>query len=309
MSPRWVRGGAGAIVPSMGRPELREDITVAIIGCGLIGGSIGLAVRRRWPRATVIGVDRPRIRTLARRRNAIAHETTRRALWRRLHTVDLLVLATDVDTIIADLQALPAEAPVTLDVGSVKAPIVAAAHERGNFVGGHPMAGSERGGIEHASASLFDERRFVLTPAASTRRAAMRRCSAFVRGLGAHPIVLDAHTHDRCVALVSHLPHVLAQCLMQQGAALGDTLVQPQLPWRIAAGSWRDATRVAAANPTAWASIFGHNREAVGEALDALIDGLQAARAALADAEPPVPNAADLARLRTRISRFLPPVR
>ena len=309
MSPRWVRGCAGAIVPAMTRRQLRDDMTVAIIGCGLIGGSIGLAVARRWPKATIVGVDRPAVRKLALRRRAIAQEATRRVLWRRLDTIDLLVLATDIDTIVADLHTLPEDAPVTLDVGSVKGPIVAAADDRESFVGGHPMAGSERGGIEHASASLFDDRAFVLTPGASTRAGAMRLCSAFVRGLGARPIVLDATTHDRCVALVSHLPHLLAQCLMQQGEALGEAVAPSQLPWRIAAGSWRDATRVAASNPAAWASIFGHNRNAVGEALDELICGLQAARAALADGDAPVPDAADLARLRTRISRFLPPVR
>ncbi len=302
--------------PPMGRPRpepLRGNgagLVVAVVGCGLVGGSVGLAVRRRWPRAEVLGVDRARVRAAALRRRAIRHGLTRRELWARLPDVDVLVLATPIDAIVDDIARLPVRGgPLTLDVGSVKQPIVDAAADIDHFVGGHPMAGHERGGIAEATATLFDRRPFVLVPAARTTRADLSRARSFVTAIGARPLVLDAATHDRCVALVSHLPHLLAQCLMHEGRRLAQSLATDDLPWSLAAGSWRDATRVAASDPAMWGTIYATNRDALLPAVEGLVRTLRAAETAIrGGSTSAIPDAAALARLRTRLDRILPPV-
>jgi prephenate dehydrogenase len=242
------------------------------------------------------------------RRRAIGRGATRRELWAQLHALDLLVLATPVPAIVQDIARLPARGgPLTIDVGSVKAPIVAAAADVERFVGGHPMAGGERGGIAQASASLLEGRPFVLTPAAKTSRAALQQARRVAVELGARPHVLDALTHDHCVALMSHLPHVLALCLMHEGRSLARELDRDDLPWSLAAGSWRDATRVAASDPALWAEIFAANRSALVPALERLARELSAAATALRGGSTTVvPDAPALARLRARLDRFLP---
>jgi prephenate dehydrogenase len=283
----------GSIVAAMGRDLTRArlagqgaGLTVGIVGCGLIGGSLGLAVRRRWPEVEVVGVDRPRVRAAALRRQAIGRAATRRELWAHLADLDILLLATPVDAIVQDLGRLPPRGgPLTIDVGSVKGRILDAAGDLAHFVGGHPMAGSERGGIAEASASLFDDRPFVLVPGARATRSDLADARRFVREIGARPIVLDAATHDRCVALVSHLPHLLAFSLMHEGRRLAREL-DDDLPWSLAAGSWRDATRVAASDPKLWSSIFAMNRDALVPTLERYIRSLEEAAAALRRSAP-----------------------
>jgi prephenate dehydrogenase len=281
------------MVAAMGRDLTRArlagrgaGLAFGIVGCGLIGGSLGLAVRRRWPEAEVVGVDRPRVRAAALRRKAIGRSATRRELWPRLANLDVLLLATPVDAIVRDLARLPARGgPLTIDVGSVKGRIVEAAADLDHFVGGHPMAGSERGGIAEASATLFDDRPFVLVPGARATRSDLVHARRFVREIGARPIVLDAATHDRCVALVSHLPHLIAFSLMHEGRRLAREL-DDDLPWSLAAGSWRDATRVAASDPKLWSSIFAMNRDALVPTLERWIRSLEKAAAALRRSPP-----------------------
>lgn len=229
----------------------------------------------------------------------------------------IVVLALPIDPL---LDLLPTVAStdgppdrLVIDISSVKGPIVAAAAQCRGFVGGHPMAGRERGGIDQASDALFRDRTFALCRAASTTDADLRRARALVRGLGAVPLQMDAAAHDRCVALTSHLPHVLAIALMEQAAALDDELPRGVTPWSMAAGAWRDATRVARADPAMWNAILAHNREAVSETLEQLLDQLSRLRDALREGapDPLTPDAGGLdaraaARNRARIDAHLP---
>lgn len=315
--------------PARGVAWARRDarFSVTVVGCGLIGGSIALAMRRRWPRVDITGVDRPSVLREARRRGIIDVEVPRRGWLRHLATTRcaLLILALPVDAILEQLPSLSASLrerpsdmhPLVIDVGSVKAPIVELAQRLGcpRFVGGHPMAGREQGGIAHADASLFDGRRFVLCPPAGTSPTDRRAARSLALGLGAEPLELDARIHDRSVAMVSHAPHVLALALMEAANRLRADLPAraraADLPWRLAAGSWRDATRVAAADPALWQAIFAANHHAIADALDGLIETLESMRDALRAGGRDLLcggegglEARALARIRRRIHRY-----
>jgi prephenate dehydrogenase len=312
----------------------RDDVwagplAVTILGCGLIGGSIALALRRRWPHARITGIDRPTALREARSLGMIDAEVPRRRWLRHLGSadIDLLLVALPVDAILERLPDLatglasrPSEAqPLVIDVGSVKAPIVERATQLKcpRFIGGHPMAGRERSGARHASATLFDERRFVLCPSPSASSTDRKAARELVRGLGGEPLELEAVLHDRCVAMMSHTPHLVALALMDAADRLHRELPprarSSDLPWRLAAGSWRDATRVAAADPTLWQPILTANHAAIADALDLLLDTVENLRDrlragghdVLCDDEGGL-EAESLARVRRRIARYLP---
>jgi prephenate dehydrogenase len=317
--------------PARGDVWTRRDarFSVTVIGCGLIGGSIALALRRRWPRVHVTGIDRASALRDAAARGIIDAEVPRRR-WVR-HVADaedaLIVLALPVDVILEDLPKLASvlqervqdRSPLVLDVGSVKGPIVALAQdlEIPRFVGGHPMAGLERSGAEHAVATMFDGRRFVLCPTSGARAVDLAAARTLVIGLGAEPIELDADLHDRCVAMTSHTPHLVALALMDAASRLRDRLPSSartlDLPWRLAAGSWRDATRVAMADSTLWQPIITANHAAIAEALDLLLAPLEQLRDRLRSGADDLLcggegglEAETLARVRRRIDPDLP---
>jgi len=196
---------------------------IAIVGVGLIGGSIGLAVRRRLRNAQVVGVDRGGVLRRALARGAVHTGTA--SLARGLQGCDLVILALPVDAIARALPRVarlaPAGALVT-DVGSTKGAIVAAARRCGlgrRFVGGHPMAGSERSGVAHADGRLFMGAPWILSPGAAGT-VATERVRRLVRRLGARPALIEARRHDAIVARLSHLPQ-LASVAMVNAAARG----------------------------------------------------------------------------------------
>jgi prephenate dehydrogenase len=253
-------------------------LIVAVVGVGLIGGSVGLAARTRLG-ATVRGVD-PRA-DAALRRGAIdsAHDSLAQAL----HGADAAFLAVPVDHLAAVARAALAAAPpdcVVTDVGSTKRDVVVAAGGDGRFVGGHPLAGSEAAGVEHAREDLFDGATWYLTPTSTTQGILLERLHRLLTGVGARPQAIDADLHDRVMAAVSHLPHVLANVLVARAAdALGGERPPATGP------SFRDATRVAGANPELWSAIYAANHDALAIALDGAIDDLARVRAALRDGE------------------------
>jgi prephenate dehydrogenase len=164
------------------------------------------------------------------------------------------------------LDAAGAEAAVT-DVGSVKGGTVAALGEDPRFVGGHPLAGAETSGVDNARADLFDGARWYLTPTPQTGGVVYDRVQRVIADLGARPRAIDAAEHDRLMATVSHLPHVLANVLVEQAAeslAAGEDDRLPEM-----GPSFRDATRVAGANPAIWGDIFGGNRAILADEVDA----------------------------------------
>jgi prephenate dehydrogenase len=241
--------------------------TLTVVGVGLIGGSVALAARRRGVAARVVGCGRqPDLLERAQGLGLLDAHTT--SLPEAAAEADLVVLCTPVDRIAHDaLTAAEHARPGTLltDVGSTKAAIVAAVDGRlrdgVEFVGSHPLAGSEKRGPENARSDLFERRVTVVTPTPKTDSAAVDRICNFWEALGSRIVRLDPEVHDRALATTSHLPHLVA-------ASLAGMLPEEWRP--LAASGFRDSTRVAAGDPDLWVAIFRHNRAAVLTALAAL---------------------------------------
>ncbi len=238
--------------------------TLTIVGVGLIGGSIGLAARQRGVAARVLGVGR-RPETLEQARALGAIDETCLDLAPAVHRADLAVFCTPVDQIARQvLDTAPGCAPGTLltDAGSTKAAIVRAVDERlpagVAFVGGHPLAGSEKRGPEHARADLFVGRVTVLTPTDATPPDAVARTQAFWEALGCRVRCLSPEAHDEALAWTSHLPHLLAATLAE---------ILPAEWADLTASGFRDTTRIAAGDPALWRAILLQNRAPVLRAL------------------------------------------
>ena len=256
--------------------------TLTIVGVGLIGGAIGLAAKKRAlaKRVRGVGRDAGKLET-ARRLGAIDEGTL--DLAAAVRDADFVVFCTPVNRI-ADqiLEAAPYCAPGTIltDAGSTKREMVGAvesglpAHVR--FVGGHPLAGSEKKGVEFAHADLFVERWTVLTPTAKTPADAVDAVRTFWQRLGARVRIMSPDHHDRALAMTSHLPHLLASAL---AGILPDELRE------LTATGFRDATRIAGGDPDVWTPIFQQNRTAVFDVLDQLEARLKEFRQALANDE------------------------
>ena len=244
----------------------------AIVGTGLIGGSIGLALRERgwW----VVGSDQD---------EAVAAEALRRGALDAVGPptdADLIFVATPVSSAAAEAGKALASAngPVT-DVASVKAPIVAAVADP-RFVGGHPMAGSEQDGVAGARADLFQNAVWVLTPTDETDDDSLVQTRSAVASLGADVVSLTPERHDALVAVVSHVPHLTAATLM---ALADERSEEHQAMLRLAAGGFRDMTRIASGHPGIWPDICQENSDAICSALDRFIDALSDVRALVAD--------------------------
>ena len=253
---------------------------VAVLGVGLIGGSIGLAARERAA-AEVTGWDPdPRVRAVALELGAIDAQAA--DIAGAVGDADVVFAAAPVGALAETVQAalaLAGPGAVVTDVGSTKRAIAAAGRSDERFIGGHPLAGAETAGVTHARADLFDGAVWYLTPArGSTAGVLYERLHRLLTSFGARPEAIDADTHDRLMASVSHLPHVLANLLVAQAASvLGGE--EERLP---AVGpSFRDATRVAGANTAIWTDIYLSNRDALIAGIDELTERLSEVRAAL----------------------------
>jgi prephenate dehydrogenase len=246
----------------MGQSELRH---VTIIGVGLVGGSIGLALKRRLPGVRVAGVGRRR-GSLREAMKARAIDTAHLEAGEAVLQSDLVILATPVGAFEGYLRAvrplLKAGAWVT-DVGSTKAETVRSAERvlgpRGPFIGSHPMAGSERKGPAHARADLFEGATCILTPTASTPPALVVRARRLWRMLGMKVLRMTPAAHDRAAAVVSHLPHAVSAVLM---------LLPRDRDLPLAASGLRDMTRLAAGDPEVWRDILLSNRREVLRAVE-----------------------------------------
>lgn len=241
---------------------------VAIVGTGLIGGSIGAGLRAVDPALEVVGYDEnERAARRARDLGAVSHLAASAA--GAVETADLVVLAVPLDrmpeVIAATHPAAPAAAVVT-DVGSAKGGVVARGEAAfgGRFVGGHPMAGSERTGIEASDGALFRDAAWVLTPTEVTDPDAYRAAAQLATSLGSHVVALGADVHDSLVARLSHLPQLLASCLVEVAAGAGDR----DALLTLAGGGFRDVTRIAASHPDIWMGILRGNRDEILEAID-----------------------------------------
>jgi prephenate dehydrogenase len=236
---------------------------LAIVGTGLIGASVGLAAREAGV-GEVRGWDvDPDALAAARGRGAVEPA---RSLGEAVSDATLVVVAAPVAALPTQVGAVLAETndgTIVTDVGSTKGPVTQAVSD-GRFIGGHPVCGSEAQGATHATGGLFRGATWFLTPDATTDPELYRKLHGFVASLGAVPVAVDPQAHDRLVALTSHLPHALANLLLNQA---GSSRIDGHEPLAAAGGSLRDMTRVAGANPRIWVDIFLDNAPALAGAL------------------------------------------
>ncbi len=241
--------------------------TANVIGLGLVGGSIAIGLReRKW----FVHGDDAQPETVAR---AVEQGVVDAA---GLHPdADITFVAVPV-LAIADTvkRALEETSGLVTDVGSVKAPVVAACTDP-RFIGGHPMAGSELDGLDGADGDMFNGAIWVVTPNEETDDRALADISSVIRSLGAEVVALTAERHDQVVAVVSHVPHLTAATLMQVAVDRAD---EHAALLRLAAGGFRDMTRIASGHPDIWLDICTQNRPAIVTAMDGLISRLQEIR-------------------------------
>jgi len=239
--------------------------TVAIVGVGLIGGSFGLALREAGFDGEIIGVSSPQAIAAGLQQGAISREMK---LGDAAHCADVIYLAQPVDRILRTLEGLGpliTDDSLVTDAGSTKAQIVAKAAKclpRGQFLGGHPLAGKEQRGVKVADAGLFRGRPYVLTPSSpETRRSEVFR--SWLLRLGAELLDMSPEEHDTTVALTSHLPQLLSTALAQTLAR------QETVPVQAVFGQGLlDMTRLALSDPDLWSSILSTNQDAINAAID-----------------------------------------
>jgi prephenate dehydrogenase len=289
------------LVPLSDEPPFH---TLGIVGLGLIGGSVALGVRERWPSVLITGVDRPAVLAHALASGAIDRQA---AAVGELGDVDLVILAAPVrqnvalltEVVAAHVGAAFRRPTLITDVGGTKRDIVRAAQSLPQgitFIGGHPIGGAERGGFGFARADLFKGRPWIFTPPPSVAAEPLGRLSALVEGLGARPHIMAADDHDRAMAVLSHLPQIVASALMQVvgGAVSADGL-------RLAGRGLVDTTRLASSSPDVWRDICASNADKIGPALDALIARLMELRRGLDQGDALEATFTDAARWRSEL--------
>ena len=249
---------------------------IAVLGVGLIGGSIGLAARERL-NGELAGYD-PDPGTLDRALAAGAIDVAASSVEEACAGAEAVFCAAPVAKLVelatAALSASGSDAVVT-DVGSTKRDIVAALGSDQRFIGGHPLAGAETAGVENARADLFEGARWYLTPKSDGSSGILYdQLRRTIAGLGARVQAIDAEAHDRLMATVSHLPHVVANVLVSQAA---EELTRDSERMPEVGPSFRDTTRVAGANPAIWGDIFASNRDAVAAAAELAAERLREA--------------------------------
>ncbi len=255
-----------------------------VFGLGLIGGSLALALAKHG--FIVSGSD-------------ANHEVEQSALAREIIYAVGVDPQAEISFIATPVSSIPEQAKLALaqtkgivtDVGGVKSSVVSNVNDA-RFIGGHPMAGSELAGLDGADESLFDGAVWVLTPSLESSDATFESLAKVIRTLGAEIVVLDAQRHDQLVAVVSHLPHLTAATLMGLAQITAEEHVAVL---RLAAGGFRDMTRVASGMPQIWIDICRENRSAILDALDGMISGLTEMREIVESQD----NAALLTRLST----------
>jgi prephenate dehydrogenase len=258
---------------------------VSVIGTGLVGGSVGLALRKTGH--DVRGFDRDPARA-AHAKELGAVDEVASTLTEAVAGADVVVVAVPVAAVPETvIEALDAGVGVVTDVGSVKAPVIAAVEaarpgRADRFVGGHPMAGSEQDGLDGADADLFVGATWVLTPTEHTAPEAFTALRSLVVQTGAEVLAVAPEHHDALVAVVSHVPQLAATTLMDVAAAGGE---QHATLLRLAAGGFRDMTRIAAGHPGIWPDICVANRDAIVAALGEYLSALAQVRDLVADGD------------------------
>ena len=245
---------------------------ICIIGCGLIGSSMGLAIRKNKLAATVIMADHDR--DVVRRAEALKLGDVHTAsIEQAVEKADVVILAVPVGANAAVMQRIAGVLKpgcVVSDVGSVKEKVVADVTpflpEGVQFVPAHPIAGTENSGPEAGFDSLFEGRWALLTPLPESDLKAVEVISLLWQGMGSMIATMDPHHHDSILAITSHLPHLIAYSIVDTAVKLGDDLQSEVIQY--SAGGFRDFTRIAASNPTMWRDVFLNNKKAVLDILE-----------------------------------------
>ncbi len=253
--------------------------TIVIVGVGLIGGSLGLAVRRKYPEARIIGVSSRAAVKSALHMDAITEGYGYEELDEAVTDADLVVLCTPIHRIqglITVLARSLREGVLVTDVGSTKRAITEHAAQvlpdNVYFIGGHPMTGSEKSGIHAADPFLFQNAIYVLTPGNGVPEEMLNDFSGFIGDLGSSVIVMNAVLHDRIAAAVSHLPQMIAVTLVEM---MGELSAEDAPYLKLAAGGFRDMTRIASSPFSMWDDICRTNDTVIKETIDAFIEHLQ----------------------------------
>ena len=245
---------------------------IAIVGVGLIGGSLAAAFKREKLSAEVIGVDYESVVQSAKTVGLISQSYEVSQLGEAIHNADLVILATPISSIVELIPSIGQRVrPGTLvtDVGSTKETIVATAQkhlpEGVYFLGGHPMTGSDKSGLRHADPSLFEGSVYAIVDDPSVPRGALQDFLSLVERIGAQTMFFSASAHDQLVAAVSHLPQIVATTLAKYVFERNE---QDSRSLSLAAGGFKDMTRIAASPFQMWRDIFQTNRENITKAID-----------------------------------------
>ncbi|MDO5406597.1 MAG: prephenate dehydrogenase [Eubacteriales bacterium] len=254
-----------------------EDCTFGFIGFGLIGGSIAKGIKRAMPDARIMAYMRTRSKLEQAEKDGIV-DLILDGVNESLRECDIVFLCTPVEynaQYLSALRSFVKPGAIITDVGSTKTNIheaVTALDMEACFVGGHPMAGSEKTGYEHATDHLLENAYYIITPTAATAEKDVERMVAVAKLIGAIPIVLDYREHDRIVAAISHLPHLIASSLVN---LVQDSDNQQQLMKRLAAGGFKDITRIASSSPEMWEQICMTNTGNIIDMMESYIASLQ----------------------------------
>lgn len=248
---------------------------VSIVGLGLIGGSLGLAIKSRYKEIRIIGFDKDQ-ESVKKALKLHAIDESAEDLETAVKGSDIVFMAVPVGAIASIAKTIiknSAPGCIVTDVGSTKCVVVRKINSEfpdfSNFIGGHPMTGSEITGIDGATADLFIDCYYILTPTKDTDADQYNKLHTFLKNLGAKVIALAPEKHDKIMSMVSHLPHVISSALVN---SVSPVLEEDDNLAIIAGGGFRDMTRIAASNPGIWLDIFLSNPQAVTKAIDKFIN-------------------------------------
>lgn len=262
---------------------------VLIIGLGLIGGSLALAIKNAYPSVVIIGKDvREEQEKLALSLKVIDERVV--SFESEVANADLIILSTPVvqtERLLEKIANMPCKDTVIItDVGSSKERIVEKAQIFKNkgytFIGGHPMAGSHKSGVTAAKVHLFENAFYILTPTDEKDYARVDELTAWLKGTKARFLTLSPHEHDKIVGVISHFPHIIAASLVQQTKRFHE---ENEVITRLAAGGFKDITRIASSSPTMWRDILLHNRDALLSLFDNWIDEMKMIQAMIKESE------------------------
>lgn len=252
------------------------DTVIGFIGFGLIGGSIAKGIKRMKPDTKIMAYMRSKEKLIRAQKDGMV-DVILNGVDDALAECDIIFLCTPVEynaKYLSDIRPFLKPGAILTDVGSTKTSIHEVVSELGLescFIGGHPMAGSEKTGYEHATDHLLENAYYIITPTPASRDEDVNRMVAVARTIGSIPIVLDCREHDRIVAAISHLPHIIASSLVN---LVKDSDNREELMKRLAAGGFKDITRIASASPVMWEQICMANTGNIIRALDDYIASL-----------------------------------